>query len=432
MNKQQSIRGPRISIRDFVSAGPGTYAGQYLRKFWQPVFHSIDLLPERPIPLRIMGESFTLYRGGSGRVFLLDHRCPHRGAQLSAGWVESDELRCFYHGWKFAGDGRCVQQPPEEDAFCNKVNIRGFPTREYLGLIFAFLGEGEAPEFPRYPQFENFDGFVEINAYFRECNYFQNLENSLDMSHVGFVHGDNSAVFSGIGDGKRLSAEESDWGVSYTYTRPDGKQRTQRFGMPNMFYMTALPTDAEIGWQESMFWFVPIDDQRHIQFWLTRVRATGEAAIRIRERRQRRRKEIVFAHQDVCEDILNGRMNIRDVDPSKVDLVQLQDDIAQVGQGRIAHRESEHLGRGDVGVIAIRRLWAREISAMLNGTSMKTWILREGIAPRAWALDEERSALVGGSGRRGTEDAPAEIVDVRPHVEIPIQLRALRGEQTRQ
>jgi hypothetical protein len=69
---------------------------------------------------------------------------------------------------------------------------------------------------------------------------------------------------------------------------------------------------------------------------------------------------------------------------------------------------------------------------MLNGSPIKTWTLKEGIAPRAWALDDERSALIGGSGARGTDDAPAEIVDVRPHVEIPIQLRALRGEQTRQ
>ena len=69
MNKQRSISVPRISVRDFVSAGPGTYAGQYLRKFWQPVYHSIDLLPERPIPLRIMSESFTLYRGAVERFF---------------------------------------------------------------------------------------------------------------------------------------------------------------------------------------------------------------------------------------------------------------------------------------------------------------------------------------------------------------------------
>jgi 5,5'-dehydrodivanillate O-demethylase len=160
--------------------------------FWQPVFHSADLMAQRPVPLRVMGESFTLYRGASGKVFLVDHRCPHRGLQLSTGRVEGDDLSCFYHGWKFAGDGRCIAQPPEDDAFCDKVKLRSFATREYLGVIFAFLGEGEPPPFQRYPQFESFDGFVEINSYSRECNYFQNLENSLDTSHVGFVHADNT------------------------------------------------------------------------------------------------------------------------------------------------------------------------------------------------------------------------------------------------
>ena len=116
---------------------------------------------------------------------------------------------------------------------------------------------------------------VEIDSYSRECNYFQNLENALDMSHVGFVHGDNVAIFKGIGLGRALDAEESGWGVTYGFTRADGQRRVQQFGMPNIFYMTALPTDPEIGWQESMFWWVPIDDTDHMQFSVHRVPATG-------------------------------------------------------------------------------------------------------------------------------------------------------------
>jgi 5,5'-dehydrodivanillate O-demethylase len=201
--------------------------------------------------------------------------------------------------------------------------------------------------------------------------------------------------------------------------------------MPNIFYMTALPTDPDIGWQESLFWFVPIDDERHIQFWLTRVRATGDVAQRIRERRRRRRTEIDLAHQDVCEDILAGRLTLRDVDPARVDLVQLQDDIAQVGQGRIVERETERLGRGDVGVIAIHRLWNREISAMLEGLPLKRWERTDDIAPRAWSLADGRPALLGGGGTKLPGEAAAEIVDVRPHVETELQLRALRGEQRR-
>ena len=190
-----------------------------------------------------MGENFTLYRGESGRLCLTDPRCPHRGTQLSSGSVEGDDLRCFYHGWKFAPGGQCNEQPAEDSSYCDRVKLNSYPIREYLGLIFAYLGEGAAPHFPTYPEFEDFDGLIEIDSYLRACNYFQNLENALDMSHVAFVHRDNMVSYSGIGRGAQLRAEESDWGVTYTFTRDDGQLRIQQFGMPNIFYMTALPTD---------------------------------------------------------------------------------------------------------------------------------------------------------------------------------------------
>src|SRR5262249_41481681 len=102
---------------DFVFTGPDTIAGAYLRGFWNPVYHAADLKVGRPVPLRIMGETFTLYRGESGAVHLAEARCPHRGTQLSSAWVEGDALRCFYHGWKFESDGRCSEQPAEESRF---------------------------------------------------------------------------------------------------------------------------------------------------------------------------------------------------------------------------------------------------------------------------------------------------------------------------
>ena len=98
MSTQTASRPLRLTADDFNRTGPDTPAGQYLRKFWQPVYHSVDLLAGRPVPLQILNESFTLYRGSSGQVFIVDHRCPYRGLQLSTGWVEGDDLRCFYHG----------------------------------------------------------------------------------------------------------------------------------------------------------------------------------------------------------------------------------------------------------------------------------------------------------------------------------------------
>jgi len=159
----------RTSARgvDCVHTGPGTPAGRYLRQFWQPVYHSVDLAPGRAVTIRIMSQDFTLYRGQSGQAHMVDARCPHRGTQLSAGWIEGDALRCFYHGWKFSPEGRCLEQPAEENAFCDKVAIAAYPVREYLGFIFAFLGDGAVPEFPRHPEFEHFDGMVEIDSYSR-------------------------------------------------------------------------------------------------------------------------------------------------------------------------------------------------------------------------------------------------------------------------
>lgn len=47
---------------------------------------------------------------GGPPVAFADH-CPHRLVPLSAGTVEGGVLRCAYHGWEFAADGRCVALP---------------------------------------------------------------------------------------------------------------------------------------------------------------------------------------------------------------------------------------------------------------------------------------------------------------------------------
>src|SRR6185436_19140681 len=162
-----------VAGASFEQAGPGTPAGRYLRRFWQPVYHSADLKPGRPVPLRILGESFALYRGETGGVHLVEPRCPHRGTLLSSGRVEGEDLRCFYHGWKFDSTGQCIEQPAEESFFAKNVCIKSWPVREYLGFVFAYLGEGAPPELPQFPAFERFDGLLEVDSYLRECNYFQ-------------------------------------------------------------------------------------------------------------------------------------------------------------------------------------------------------------------------------------------------------------------
>jgi nitrite reductase/ring-hydroxylating ferredoxin subunit len=41
-----------------------------------------------------------------------ENRCPHRGVRLSIGYNTGNELRCQYHGWRFAaGSGQCTHIP---------------------------------------------------------------------------------------------------------------------------------------------------------------------------------------------------------------------------------------------------------------------------------------------------------------------------------
>ena len=58
----------------FVHTGPGTLAGRFMRMFWQPVSRSQDLPAGRAVPLRIMGEDFTLYRGEAGAAHAGEER----------------------------------------------------------------------------------------------------------------------------------------------------------------------------------------------------------------------------------------------------------------------------------------------------------------------------------------------------------------------
>ena len=135
------------------NTGPGTLAGRYMRQFWHPIYETRNIAPGQCRPVRVMSEDFTLYRGESGKPYLVAQRCAHRGTQLSVGRVHGEEIACLYHGWRYTGEGQCTLQPGELDhQFADRVRIRAHPARDYHGLIFAYLGEGEAPEFPVFPE----------------------------------------------------------------------------------------------------------------------------------------------------------------------------------------------------------------------------------------------------------------------------------------
>ena len=364
----------RRDLTEFAKTGSGTLVGRYMRMFWQPIYHSEHLPPGHARPVRVMSTDYTLYRGEGGAPHLVEARCLHRGMQLSAGWVEGDCIRCFYHGWKYDGSGQCVEQPAEPKSFAEKICLGGYPTQDYLGLIFAYMGEGEAPPFPRYPDFEDPQIYLELDSYPLACNYFNNLENSLDTSHVGFVHSRSAGAWDGVTDSPIIKVTESCWGITNSNVRPSGGGGLSQFGMPNMFHAKALPVEPEvIGYREFLVWWTPVDDESHIQYTVNALRLPADKISEYQQRRVARVAGRTTPQGEVAAQILEGKTRLQDIDPAITDMVRLQDDIAQIGQGVVPDRASDHLGQSDVGVILIRKLWTRELLALAEGRPLTQW-----------------------------------------------------------
>ena len=370
---------------EMVKCGPGTLGGTYLRQFWHPFIASADLAPGRAMPVRVLGEDFTLYRGEDGSPHLTVHRCPHRGTQLSVGCVEGNAIRCHYHGWKFAADGACIERPTEATAG-GGLKIRTYPVRDYLGLVYGYFGDDAAPAFPPYPAFES-DGFLEPYVVKFPCNWFQSWENDWDLYHAASTHqtGEIHGPPPGAARHNLYMAmltsekwEETEFGV-VKHMAALGGTAASVFLMPHTVRLL-IPTFNEqsrlVGpsFRETYIIHTPIDDENHL-FIATQI-VPGDAAATARYAQDfahvQARRAAAIPTVDAAAHIMRGQCTLKDFLDHPM-LVEIEDMIAQAGQGAIADRHHEKLGRSDAGVVMLRRLMARELQALAQGRPTKAW-----------------------------------------------------------
>src|SRR3954468_2103298 len=78
---------------------------------WFPVARSTDV-GTRPLPVGAGGQAYVVVRLRPGaEVSAFPARCPHRLVPLAGGSVAEGRLQCPAHGWRFDGEGRCVDIP---------------------------------------------------------------------------------------------------------------------------------------------------------------------------------------------------------------------------------------------------------------------------------------------------------------------------------
>ena len=163
-----------------------------LAYFWHPVCTEDELAGADGgvLGVRLLGRELVVADLGGGRLACLVDRCPHRSTRLSAGWVEHGTLRCAYHGWRFAADGRCVEIPsapgiPVPPLACQS----SYSVERHHGLVWVRLDDRAGLVVPPCPAVV--DPAMKALAgppYTWPVAAGRRVENFTDLSHFAWVH----------------------------------------------------------------------------------------------------------------------------------------------------------------------------------------------------------------------------------------------------
>jgi phenylpropionate dioxygenase-like ring-hydroxylating dioxygenase large terminal subunit len=346
---------------EITHVGPGTPCGEYMRRFWQPVCFS-DELSDLPRRVKILGEELVVFRDASGAVGLLELHCPHRGTSLEFGLIDEKGIRCCYHGWLFAADGRILETPgePADSTLKDRLYHGAYPTHEHQGIVFAYMGPPEhQPAFPAYDAFSR-PGYRLIpgRKYYYPCNWLQIMENTMDPAHTAFLHTIVSgAVFTNeFGVLPELDFVETPIGMIYVATRRVGDNvwaRMVEAVLPNLQQVAPIWED---GRHEHPFsgpfmsrWIVPVDNSETMFIEFRHVsESDGMTPAWWADR------NIMLPGQIAADSYEDAQRHPGDYE-------------AQVSQRPIAIHGLEHLGATDRGVTMFRNQIRRSIRAVQAG-----------------------------------------------------------------
>jgi phenylpropionate dioxygenase-like ring-hydroxylating dioxygenase large terminal subunit len=366
---------PAHPDEQIVRVGPGTLGGELLRRYWQPIAMAKEAT-NRPKLIKVLGEDLILFRSNAGDVGLLYPRCAHRGTSLLYGKVEQTGIRCCYHGWLFAADGKLLETPcePQSDTK-DRVRQPWYPIVEKFGMLFTYMGPPDRqPEFPKISleldlqegeylfAAENVSGpngpHPKVAAK-SDYNWFQNFDNVADPFHVMMVHHaiNGNQFVESFGILPEVEARYTEDGVINRSLRPlpDGRMH-QRFGqmmMPNM-HSTPGVSDNDLSYS-SLGWFVPEDDTSYRHFMLYRLNDTDNALVNF--------ETLGFLKDDwgPAHGKPFSEWELKDHQEWQTDY------ITQKGQGDITLHSEEHLTKADAGVSMNRRMFKKQGELVASG-----------------------------------------------------------------
>jgi phenylpropionate dioxygenase-like ring-hydroxylating dioxygenase large terminal subunit len=160
--------------------------------FWHPVCRVDELAasPSGVLGVRLLGRALVVADLGDETLACLEDRCLHRSTRLSVGWVDHGAIRCAYHGWRWAGDGRCVEIPSMPGrAITAQARQASFEIERRYDLVWVRLRSGAGTTIPACPGWD--DPTMKVlsgDPYTWPVAAARRLENFTDLSHFAWVH----------------------------------------------------------------------------------------------------------------------------------------------------------------------------------------------------------------------------------------------------
>ncbi len=187
---------------------------------WHPVARADDVPYRHVFQGQLLGRELAIWRADDDFVNVWENRCLHRGVRLSIGINNGADLRCQYHGWRYANrSAGCTYIPAHPaDAPARTICNRTFPSVERYGLIWS--GEDPIGEPPIVQALEDGDPFGLRNL-------AANAPADLVLAHLAEHRFQPSHLLDG--QHADMTAEQTDDGSITLTSAHDGMTSTAAF-----------------------------------------------------------------------------------------------------------------------------------------------------------------------------------------------------------
>ena len=169
--------------------GPGTPAGEMLRRYWQPIGFAGEL-QDKPKRRRILGEDVVCF--ATSRESWCAGFALHASRHVAWSSAISKTAGCaavITAGFT-TSKAKFWKRPANllASTFKERVRQPAYQAQDFGGVIFVYMGPAPAPLLPSYDVLVREDGVRAQRARTVNCNFFQMIENSVDQNHLKWLH----------------------------------------------------------------------------------------------------------------------------------------------------------------------------------------------------------------------------------------------------